>query len=141
MYYRGYLSPIACPRCGTLNNQIREECRFCDGPLVNYCTDEECDCENQREARFCKKCGRPTIFAKHRVFDEKYCAVLRLSAQHYYEVNGDPDSPEYKAEQARLRREYRQSSFSERSWRYGGSAFDDDDFPEPPLEPDYIPYY
>ena len=149
MYYRGYLPPVECPRCGTLNNQVREACRYCNGPLENYCSDDTCDCVNQRNARFCKKCGQPTVFMQQRVFDERLCAFLKQSAKNYFEVNGDPDSPEAKAAQKRMRREYREELRRD-SWgysRYGGfggyRGYDgfDDDIPEPPLEPDYIPYY
>ena len=138
MYYRGYLPPVECPRCGTLNNQVRDECRFCDCPLENYC--EDSDCVNQRNARFCKKCGQPTLFSRHKVFNEAYVQMMHLSAKHYYEVNGDPDTPEAKAEQARRRREARRELRRD-SWSYGGDYYDDDDFPEPPTDPDYIPYY
>lgn len=137
MYYRGYLPPVECPRCGTLNNQVREECRFCNCPLENYC--EECDCINQKNARFCKKCGRPSLFSSHKVFNEEYVKMMHLSAKHYYEVNGDPDTPEARADAERRRREARRRT-REDSWMYG--IYDnDDDFPEPPLDPEYIPYY
>ena len=140
MYYRGYSPPVECPRCGTLNNQVREECRYCDGPLENYCSDDTCDCLNKRDARFCKKCGQPTVFMKQRVFDERLCAFLKQSAKNFFEINGDPDTPEAKA--AQRRSEYR--AMMSRG-RYGGlfcDPYDDpDDYPEPPTEPDYIPYY
>ena len=108
------------------------------------CSDDSCNCLNKREARFCKKCGQPTVFMQQRVFDERLCAFLKQSAKNYYEVNGDPDTPEAKAEQKRMHREYR-AMFSKR-W-YGGlydsydPYCDDDDIPEPPTDPDYIPYY
>ena len=142
MSYRGYLPPVECPRCSTLNNQIREECRYCKGPLENYCSDDTCDCLNKKDARFCKKCGQPTVFTLQRVFDERLCAFLKQSAKNYFEINGDPDTPEAKAEQAQRRREYRaMMSRGRYDGFYGGPYNDSDDFPEPPTEPDYIPYY
>lgn len=140
MYYRGYLPPVKCPRCGTLNNQVREECRYCQCPLDNYCSDEECGELNVAKARFCKKCGKPTTFSWYHVFEESVVHRYTVSAQNYYLVNGDPDTPEAKAEQERRRREFREMYRTNR--RYGiFDPYDEDDFPEPPLDPDYIPYY
>ena len=116
MYYRGYLPPVECPRCGTLNNRVREECRYCNGPLENYCSDDTCDCLNKRDARFCKKCGQPTVFMKQRVFDERLCAFLKQSAKNFFEINGDPDTPEAKAEQKRMHREYRANVLKAAVW-------------------------
>lgn len=142
MHYSGYGAPITCPRCGTLNNRKREECRYCNGPLENYCTDDCCYTLNRPEARFCKKCGQPTIFNKGRVFDANLCTFLTASARNYFAVNGDPDSPEAKAEQARKQREARREMRRSRSsaW-YTFDDWWDDDIPEPPLDDDYIPYY
>lgn len=113
MFYRGYLPPVKCPRCGTLNNQIREECRYCRCPLENYC--EDCDYTNLKNARFCKKCGQPSLFSKYKVFNEAYVEMMHLSAKHYYEVNGDPDTPEARAEAEKRRREARRQ-LRENSW-------------------------
>lgn len=101
MYYRGYLPPVKCPRCGTLNNQVREECRYCNFPLDNYCSDEECGELNAKKARFCKCCGKPTLFNKYHVFEENIVERYTLSAQNYYLINGDPDTLEAKAKNAR----------------------------------------
>ena len=139
MYYRGCLPPVYCPRCGTLNNQVREACRYCRCPLDNYCSDDECGELNVKKARFCKSCGKPTLYSKYQVFDEAVVQRYTASAKEYYLINGDPDTPEAKAEQARRQREARRQ-LRRASWRYGDS-YDDDDFPEPPLDPDYIPYY
>lgn len=138
MYYRGYSIPVSCPRCGTMNNQIRQQCRFCNGPLKNYCSDEDCNCLNMEEARYCKKCGKPTLFMKHKVFDKRLCASLRIEAKFHYDIHGDPDSPEYKARQARIRSEFRRSRDFCDSWDDG---LFDDYMPEPPIDPDDIPYY
>lgn len=143
MYYRGNLPPVKCPRCGTLNNQVREECRYYNCPLDNYCSDEECGELNVKKARFCKRCGKPTTFNQFYVFDDAVVQRYTTSAWNYYLINGDPDTPEAKAEQARRQWEYR-AMMSRSNRRYGGmfDSYDDpDDFPEPPLEPDYIPYY
>ena len=137
MYYRGYLPPVHCPRCGTLNNQVREECRYCRCPLDNFCSDDECGELNVRTARFCKACGKPTLYSKYRIFDEAVVQRYTVSAQNHYLINGDPDTPEAKAEQARRQREAR------RQLRRDNWLFDDDpdDYPERPTDPDYIPYY
>ena len=76
-------------------------------------------------------------------FDDAVVQRYTASAWNYYLINGDPDTPEAKAEQARRQREYR-AMMPRSNRRYGGmfDSYDDpDDFPEPPLEPDYIPYY
>lgn len=140
MYYRGYLQPVACPRCETLNNQIREEYRFCGCPLENYCTDDECGELNILKARFCKKCGKPTVLMKARAFDEKAHAEMTEKARLYFLIYGDPDTPQAKAEQTRRQRETRRElrRYDRRAWQGG---FDDNDCPEPPLDPDYIPYW
>ena len=145
MYYRGYLPPINCPRYNTLNNLVREECRYCSCPLDNYCSDEYCGELNVRNARFCKRCGKPTAFSQHQVFDEVVVHRYTASAQNYYRINGDPDTPEAKAEAARRQREFRarmrrKSDYGAIDGAYG--SYDDfDDYPEAPLDPDYIPYY
>lgn len=142
MYYRGYMPPVECPRCGMLNNQVRDICRYCNGSLENYCSDDNCNCLNKSDARFCKSCGQPTVFMQQRVFDEQLCAILKQSARSYFEKYGDPDTPEAKAKQARMQREYRVMLSRQRYvGRHGNSYDDPDDYPEPPTEPDYIPYY
>ena len=133
MSYRGFLPPITCPRCGTLNNQVREKCRYCNGPLENYCSDEDCMELNLPQARYCKMCGKPTIFLEERCFDEEFCSSLKQEAKDYYKTNGDPDTPEAKAEVAQRRREYLRMTRRNGGWY--------DDFPEMPTEPDYIPFY
>lgn len=130
MYYKRYLPPVKCPLCGTLNNQVREECRFCNGPLANYCSDEDCDTLNTSDARFCKKCGRPTLFNNSGVFDKLYCDGLTSIAETTFARYGDPDSPE--ARKAEQRRE------EQARW---GPVYWGDDCPEPPLDDDYIPWY
>ena len=76
MYYRGNLPPVKCPRCGTLNNQVREECRYCNCPLDNYCSDEECGELNVTKARFCKRCGKPTTFNQFHVLMTLWYSVI-----------------------------------------------------------------
>ena len=132
MYYRGYGPPVKCPRCEAPNNPVREECRLCNCPLENYCSDELCMTLNVEKARFCKCCGKPTLFNQYRVFDEEVRNRYVISARNYFLINGDPDSPE---EKARAAREHRQARIEMGLWR------EEDDIPEPPLEPDYIPYW
>lgn len=122
--YLAYSSPVPCPRCDTLNNQVRDECRFCGCPMQNWCSDEDCETLNLPKARYCKKCGKPTLFSKYKVFDDVQCLAYSMRAIEFYLLYGDPDAE--KANPTHPKEHYN---------------YDDDDFPEPPLDPDYIPYY
>ena len=144
MYYRGYLEPIPCPLCGTLNNQVREECRFSGCPLENYCSDEDCGTLNTPAARYCKSCGRPTRFLKAKVFDEELRAEKTRQALIYYHIHGDPDTRAAKkraAEEAlRIRALYDPSALDD-LYALENGFLPDDDLPDLPLDPEDIPYY
>lgn len=67
-----------CPKCG--NEQFSEDaefCRICGVSLYNYCEGEDIfdyngnfdhteTHMNRGNARFCEKCGKPTIFFKQK---------------------------------------------------------------------------
>lgn len=131
MLYRGYMSPVKCPRCGTLNNRVREECRFCECPLENLCSDEDCAEPNVRKARFCRLCGKPTLYNLHHVFDKNVCACYTAQAKSYYYLYGDPDTPEARAEQAGHGRDFYTLPYQDNF----------DDLPDLPTDPEDIPYY
>lgn len=132
MFYRGYLTPVTCPLCGTLNNQVRTECRFCGTSLENQCS--ECGEYSDPSARFCKCCGKPTVYKLSNVFDEDYHSHMTNMAADFYSIHGDPDSPKEKMRRAKNAQELRQQ-YPE---IFGNTK---DDYPEPPLEDDYIPWY
>lgn len=130
----GYLPPVPCPRCGTLNNRVRETCRFCECPMENYCSDE-CGTLNPKNARYCKQCGKPTLFLQAGVFDEAVCARKAEEARIYYATYGDPRAP---GEPDPFQKTLRLLGIRN---PYEGCDFDDYEDPEPPLEPDEMPYY
>lgn len=135
MYTRGYLPPVPCPRCGTLNNRVRETCRFCNCPMENYCSDDSCGTLNPAKARYCKQCGKPTLFLQAEVFDEAVCVRKTEEARTYYATYGDPRRPEEPDPFQKIMRELGISN------PYEDCAYDDCEDPEPPLEPDEMPYY
>ena len=128
---------VICPRCNTKNHEDREKCRICLFPLENICSDDVCNCLNSPKARYCKKCGQPTRFLILKAFDEEHNAIWRQSAKNYFEVNGDPDSPEAKEKKARKHIEKKVQMVLDK-WVVGEILEYEDD--EPSDDPNY-PYY
>lgn len=83
-----------CPKCG--NEQFSEEaefCRICGTSLYNYCEGEDIydyngefnhheTHKNYGNARFCEKCGKPTLFFKEK-FLFPYDEVRDESVERY----------------------------------------------------------
>lgn len=54
-----------CPECGyELHNADANYCVICGHPIINICSDPECNHQNTPYARFCEKCGKPTVLYK-----------------------------------------------------------------------------
>ncbi len=60
---------LTCPRCGTENRGDRQDCRYCQCPLYNTCSDPRCRYWNLPFAKYCKKCGKETSYMLYGVFD------------------------------------------------------------------------
>lgn len=137
MQIRREFKVVICPRCDTKNHEDREKCRICRFPLENFCSDDTCNCLNSPKARYCKQCGQPTIFLNLRAFDDEYNAFWKQSARNYFEINGDPDSPETKEKRARKRIE-KKAQMERDSWIAGAFfAYEDDELSDDPN----FPYY
>lgn len=87
-----------CPKCG--NEQFSEDaefCRICGVSLFNYCEGEDIfdyngnfdhteTHKNCGNARFCEKCGKPTIFFNQK-FLFPYDEVKEEYVEHFLKSN------------------------------------------------------
>ena len=66
-YVLRYGGSWRCPSCDIENQADRTDCRICTCPRENIC----CYCKkpNEDDARFCRFCGKKTVFNAFHVFD------------------------------------------------------------------------
>ncbi len=105
---RGYVSlyrpdlTVSCPRCGVPSRiRDRRDCRVCACDLLNWCSNRLCRFENPPNARFCIRCGSPTVFSRESVFDpatrkkmrKDSLAILRKYRNRgvYYQYDDPPE--------------------------------------------------
>lgn len=58
-----------CLNCG--NEKISEKaqyCRECGKPVVNSCTNRDCEADADVDAKYCELCGYPTTFKEAGLF-------------------------------------------------------------------------
>lgn len=63
-----------CLKCGEETNEddVREFfCSHCGAPVLNRCSDYECQKILEPTAKFCKYCGNPSIFNNFGLLDKK----------------------------------------------------------------------
>lgn len=53
----GAVNGTACPECGAVNDKDALFCKSCGKPLSLKC--EECGTVNEADAKFCNNCGKP----------------------------------------------------------------------------------
>ncbi len=61
-----------CLKCGAETTPDDEEelfCSKCGAPVVNRCSDYNCDKTLKEDARFCKYCGSSSIFNNYGLLD------------------------------------------------------------------------
>lgn len=67
-----------CLNCGFVTeNNYAYFCQECGTPIVNKCTDENCNCQGFNEeriltqnAKYCSYCGAESLFKKQGLFDK-----------------------------------------------------------------------
>lgn len=65
---------IRCLNCGAETDSKDEEeyfCSKCGAPVVNRCSNYECDKLLKEDADFCKHCGSASIFHNYGLLDKK----------------------------------------------------------------------
>ena len=63
-----------CLQCGAKTNPNDEDeffCSKCGAPVVNRCSNYECDNLLKGDADFCKHCGTSSIFHNYGLLDKK----------------------------------------------------------------------
>lgn len=94
------IESIKCSRCGRKTDldgdfydsleeyvELNESnciCKYCTAPLINMCSDNACATLNLPQARFCKRCGKETLFKQNGVFDERFCRKIRKLVRERY---------------------------------------------------------
>ena len=64
-----------CKVCNTPTNPNDTEelfCSQCGAPIVNHCSNYNCGIVLNEDARYCKKCGSPSIFNTSGIFDNTF---------------------------------------------------------------------
>ena len=61
-----------CLNCGAETDPIDEQeffCSKCGAPIINRCSDYNCNSFLKESAKFCKYCGATSIFKNYGLFD------------------------------------------------------------------------
>ncbi len=61
-----------CLKCGAETTSDDEQelfCSKCGAPVVNRCSDYNCDKLLREDAKYCKYCGAPSIFNNYGLLD------------------------------------------------------------------------